>query len=56
MTNKPKPKLPCDGCAHLIIAMEKSIVCARLDGGAGLVGKDEAAKCERRVAREARNG
>lgn len=54
MTNKPKPKLPCDGCAHLIIAMEKSIVCARLDGGAGLVGRDEAAKCVRRVVKGAR--
>lgn len=56
MTNKPKPKLPCDGCAHLIIAMEKSIVCARLDGGAGLVSREEAAHCPRRVVKEVRNG
>lgn len=54
MTDKQRPALPCDGCRHLICALERSVVCGGREAAATIMKREDAAACGRREGKEAR--
>lgn len=56
MDNTKPGSLPCDGCAHLICALERSIVCGGREEAATIMKREDAAACDRREGKEASRG
>ena len=48
--------LPCDGCKHLICALERSIVCGGREEAATIMKREDAEECDRRKEKEAHRG
>lgn len=56
MDNTEPGALPCDGCKHLICALERSIVCGGREAGATIMRREDAEACDRREGKEAHRG
>lgn len=52
--NDKPTAIPCDGCRHLICALERSVVCGGREAAATIMKREDAAACGRREGKEAR--